>query len=265
MLSIAIAATDAAIISSCTNGLSVTCEITLDDFPSETGSRLECDDGVVYWDDPLGTYEASQQYETVTNEVCIPNRAATCNYTLTDSPTFKDGLTAPETGQTGSAVCFDGQDNVLVNYDGSFPYEEFTFCFGPTCEEFEEDTCGPDSLEVVLTLDAYPSETGLYMECRDGVEASLDVPRGTFIPAQQFETVVEATDCVNFETDCCEVTILDSVMFGDGLTGTEDGLFGGFEIIVKTATEDHVVAVYDGGAADAEEFVEKSYSFGNGC
>jgi hypothetical protein len=124
-------------------------------------------------------------------------------------------------------------------------------------------SCHDDQIDLVLTFDAHPSEVGYKATCVDanGVTNTLwDKPRGYFLPNMALETTVE-TVCLDYDTRCCELTVLDSRLFQDGLTAEHYGEFGSFELLLNG----NVIIEYDGSPPGAERYEEKSYQFGLGC
>lgn len=226
----------------------------LDEFPEEISHKLVCD-GDLVWNVPEGTYlQADALAIRQEHAACVdPSRA--CWLTVTDS--YGDGLMAGP----GRFALMHGPDTV-AHYDGGGAEDEAAFsqvsyCFGgPACDSGGgdgDDTAATDAaadcsvVSLNLTLDEFPHEVGYQLECGD--EMVWDVPAGTYLADQQFETFSK-TACI---AECCTFRILDT--HGDGLTSLNENDPGSFELQMNGDR----VAVYSGAGADAD-YAELEYS-----
>jgi len=285
----------------CAAGEEVSVVVTMgfDQYPEEVSVLVSCD-GVAVRTIPQGWFRDTKYAEkTWVGKMCLAMSSSEyreyekCEATIIDE--YGDGFTVGS--QHGFfSVDVDGRRIGYYNSrDGQFSSR--TYClFGSGCSDaaagngsivgsFEEEqganfagTGGKcDVVDVVLTLDAYPSETGMYAECLNAPD-QFDYPQGTFKPDEAYTTFAASIGCIDYETTCCKLTILDSERFGDGLTGTDDSggaaapRYGALEVTLTTSaavdgggSETTVLYLYDGADPDAERFVEKTIDIGMAC
>ena len=223
--------------------------LTLDEFPGETGYRLQCDDRVV-WDEPKWSHLVSNgwSHQTLKEEACVSKHAC-CVFEVEDH--WGDGLSSPQENKAGSFRLVYGyvcrprgeippassttptslslsrlSDTVVAKYNGTnnglFSKLEYKFgaCKTIVCMD----------VDLQLQFDEFPYETGYSLSC-DG-DSVWEVPVNSYLEAERwaFETVTEKT-CVS-PFACCQFVVHDS--FQDGLmsapmknqTGTFQLMYG---------------------------------------
>jgi hypothetical protein len=109
-------------------------------------------------------------------------------------------------------------------------------------------------VQLSLTLDENPAETGYSLSCDDTVVWNM--PRYSFLTSEGLahKTITDSACVDSFA--CCILTIQDSPLWQDGLTSPQAGRPGRF----STTYGDAIVAEYN-GATDGP-FINLSYEFG---
>jgi hypothetical protein len=239
--------------------------IFFDGSPEDVAYRLICD-GQTLWNKPAGSYlEAFDIIEET--EPCV-NPVDKCLFAIWDAR--GDGLTAGDEYGEGFFALNYGARSIAV-YDGSAGenakegtsggrYSERTYSFGPACEDgfvCEETFYAADDSDVDETssecsqvkfrieLDEFPAEVGHSFRC--GSDTIWDVPRGFYLPREEFQTFTKEV-CIPTTVSCCTLTVIDSPKWKDGLSSPQAKMPGGFTLSWNGAT----VVWYDGSDKDAD-------------
>lgn len=234
--------------------------IIFDEYPSEVGYELVCDQETI-WDVQRGSFPPNvYQFETYNEEACIES-AQSCILTVLDSETFSDGLVSPTEGRPGM-FALDVDSATVFAYDGAEGNAEYTelsssaFCIGTGCDLVSTDNDNCVDVQLELIFDEFPSEVGYLLRCES--DLIWNVPRGSFLPSQGGFQVTNDDACVPASA-CCDFTVFDSVVFQDGMISPQEGIPGQFEVTYGN----RIVASYNGETDGGYEAL--SFEFGRGC